>query len=114
MLSGSFGVRTSRYVASEAASRFSTVRFSPDVVGDLGAPLSHGNWADTRVTAAYALSSPNSCQKAWEMAVENPLATGVFVENHEMEQQLSLQEQYVSLLVPLRRSCIPQTQADIY
>ncbi|KAI0821839.1 hypothetical protein BC628DRAFT_1422262 [Trametes gibbosa] len=36
-------------------SRLSTLRFSPDVVGDLGAPLSHGDW--TQATAPVANTS---------------------------------------------------------
>lgn len=73
--------------AAESFSRFSTVRFSPDVVGDLGAPLGHGDWAGTTVQAGYnsestsdfghsvAPSLPFVEQKAWEVVVKSPLAT---------------------------------------
>lgn len=73
--------------ATESFSRFSTVRFSPDVVGDLGAPLGHGDWAGTTVQAGYTSESTSDCghgvapslpfveQKAWEVVVKSPLAT---------------------------------------
>ncbi|KAI0628622.1 hypothetical protein C8Q77DRAFT_358684 [Trametes polyzona] len=76
---------------SEAPSWFSTVRFSPDVVGDLGAPLGHDNeWAGGIVaTDDTSSSTPNPLDadsrsethiadfSEWEEPVDNPLAIGL-------------------------------------
>ncbi len=83
--------------AAESFSRFSTVRFSPDVVGDLGAPLGHGDWAGTTVQAGDADESTSNFghdmapslsfveQKAWEVAVKSPLATDLDIRELELQ-----------------------------
>ncbi|KAI0365794.1 hypothetical protein BV20DRAFT_1056178 [Pilatotrama ljubarskyi] len=85
---------------SEVSSRISTVRFSPDIVGDLGAPLGHGEWVGTTLNVD-ALSTVNSTHlgddvkdtdpRVWEATVRKPLETGMFdVEDQVLELQAAV------------------------